>query len=161
MHGKGTYKWQDGRMYHGQYSNDKKHGFGVYVWVDGRAYLGNWTQGKQDSERVYILPNGSVRKGIYEDNNRKEWINISEEEQERYKLLLEEAQRAASQVNVQVDQALKEYADIKSRETFQLEQHAKDERLVTEAVQVIEEQIKIQESEAQGSPKTYKSANTS
>jgi hypothetical protein len=103
MHGKGTYKWQDGRMYHGQYSNDKKHGFGVYVWVDGRAYLGNWTQGKQDSERVYILPNGSVRKGIYEDNNRKEWINISEEEQERYKLLLEEAQRAASQVNVQVD----------------------------------------------------------
>jgi hypothetical protein len=32
---------------------------------------------------------------------------------------------------------------------------------VTEAVQVIEEQIKIQESEAQGSPKTYKSANKS
>jgi hypothetical protein len=42
MHGKGTYKWQDGRMYHGEYSNDKKNGFGVYVWVDGRAYLGKW-----------------------------------------------------------------------------------------------------------------------
>lgn len=30
MHGKGTYKWLDGRMYHGEYANDKKHGFGVY-----------------------------------------------------------------------------------------------------------------------------------
>lgn len=46
MHGEGTYKWLDGRMYHGQYTNDKKNGFGVYVWADGRAYIGNWTEGK-------------------------------------------------------------------------------------------------------------------
>jgi len=42
MHGQGTYKWPDGRMYHGSYENDKKHGFGVYIWVDGIAYLGEW-----------------------------------------------------------------------------------------------------------------------
>lgn len=40
MHGKGIYKWLDGRMYYGDYVNDKKHGFGVYVWADGRAYVG-------------------------------------------------------------------------------------------------------------------------
>ena len=40
MHGVGTYKWSDGRMYHGEYKDDKKHGQGVYVWADGRAYVG-------------------------------------------------------------------------------------------------------------------------
>lgn len=40
MHGKGTYKWLDGRLYHGDYSHDKKHGFGLYVWADGRSYIG-------------------------------------------------------------------------------------------------------------------------
>ena len=106
MHGQGTYKWQDGRMYHGSYAQDKKNGFGVYVWVDGRAYLGNWTTGKQDNERVYILPNGSVRRGLYEGNNRKEWLQISEQEQAEYKAKLSEAQRAASLVSQQVEKAL-------------------------------------------------------
>ena len=46
MHGKGTYKWLDGRMYHGEYQNDKKNGRGVYLWADGRAYVGNWIDGK-------------------------------------------------------------------------------------------------------------------
>jgi hypothetical protein len=46
MHGVGTYKWLDGRMYHGSYKHDKKNGFGVYVWADGRGYIGNWADGK-------------------------------------------------------------------------------------------------------------------
>lgn len=28
MHGKGVFKWPDGRVYTGQYLNDKKHGYG-------------------------------------------------------------------------------------------------------------------------------------
>lgn len=94
----GIYKWQDGRMYHGEYSQDKKNGFGVYVWVDGRAYLGNWTTGKQDNERVYILPNGQVRKGLYDGNTRKEWLPLSEAEQASYKQRLDAALLAASKV---------------------------------------------------------------
>lgn len=86
-------------MYHGEYSNDKKNGFGVYVWVDGRAYLGKWIQGKQDSERVYILPNGTVRKGLYEGNNRKEWLQISEAEANQNKAILADALKAAAQVS--------------------------------------------------------------
>jgi len=112
MHGEGTYKWPDGRMYHGSYVNDKKDGFGVYIWVDGRAYLGNWSQGKQASERVYILPNGTVRKGHYDGNTRKEWLNITEEEQASFKKKLEKAQKAASEVKSKLDRALVEYDDI-------------------------------------------------
>lgn len=28
MHGKGIFKWPDGRVYEGDYIEDKKHGFG-------------------------------------------------------------------------------------------------------------------------------------
>ena len=103
MHGQGTYKWPDGRMYHGSYENDKKHGFGVYIWVDGRAYLGEWNQGKQAAERVYILPNGTVRKGLYEGNTRKEWLTITEEEQKQFQQKLELAQREAAEVSKKRD----------------------------------------------------------
>jgi len=32
MHGNGTYKWADGRVYEGNYCNDLKHGFGKFYW---------------------------------------------------------------------------------------------------------------------------------
>ena len=54
MHGRGNYKWPDGRRYEGEYENDKKHvimiikvkGFGSYIWNDGRRYEGFWLNGK-------------------------------------------------------------------------------------------------------------------
>ena len=36
MNGKGIYKWIDGKMYEGEYINDKKHGYGVFTWQDGK-----------------------------------------------------------------------------------------------------------------------------
>ena len=38
MHGSGEFKWADGRVYKGEYQNDKKHGVGIYTWPDGRMY---------------------------------------------------------------------------------------------------------------------------
>jgi len=100
MHGMGTYKWLDGRMYHGSYTHDKKDGFGVYVWADGRAYIGYWINGKQADERVYILPNGTVRKGTWVDGQRKEWINLTEEEAKPYRESLNAALKKADEVEV-------------------------------------------------------------
>ena len=42
MNGKGVYEWSDGRIYEGEYKNDKKDGFGKYWWGDGRSYEGYW-----------------------------------------------------------------------------------------------------------------------
>jgi hypothetical protein len=36
MEGKGTFTWADGRIYVGDYKNDKKHGTGIFKWPDGR-----------------------------------------------------------------------------------------------------------------------------
>ena len=46
MHGEGTYKWGDGRIFMGQFKNDSKCGVGIYLWKDGRAYNGGWLDGK-------------------------------------------------------------------------------------------------------------------
>ena len=46
MHGKGTFKWLDGRYYEGEYLDDKKSGFGTFGWPDGRMYEGQWKDGK-------------------------------------------------------------------------------------------------------------------
>ena len=42
MHGKGVFKWSDGRKYEGDYFEDKKHGIGHFEWPDGRKYTGQW-----------------------------------------------------------------------------------------------------------------------
>jgi hypothetical protein len=47
MHGFGVHTWEDGRVYEGQYMNDKKHGHGKYRWPDGRVFEGEWVNGKR------------------------------------------------------------------------------------------------------------------
>jgi hypothetical protein len=83
-HGKGCYKWEDGRMYCGDYERDQKHGRGVYRWADGRIYIGDWNQGQQDSLRVYILPNGDIKKAQWENGKKGEYIPMEEAEKQAY-----------------------------------------------------------------------------
>lgn len=46
MNGKGIFTWPDGRVFEGNYLNDKKHGPGKFIWPDGRMYEGVWENGK-------------------------------------------------------------------------------------------------------------------
>ena len=46
MHGRGIFKWPDGRSYEGEYQNDKKHGRGIFVSAHGRIKEGFWQNGK-------------------------------------------------------------------------------------------------------------------
>ncbi|MFM7855029.1 MAG: hypothetical protein ACKO96_24660, partial [Flammeovirgaceae bacterium] len=41
-HGVGTYTWQDGSQYTGEWFENKIHGRGKYTWNDGREYEGDW-----------------------------------------------------------------------------------------------------------------------
>lgn len=40
MHGRGVFTWLDGRIYNGEYFEDKKEGYGEFSWPDGRRYTG-------------------------------------------------------------------------------------------------------------------------
>ena len=76
MEGMGIYIWNDGRMYQGQYKDDKKHGFGVYTWADRRSYEGYWHKGKQHGIGTYHVPKDGKKKfGLWEDGKRIEWFN--------------------------------------------------------------------------------------
>ena len=53
-----------------------------------------------------------MRKGLYDGNNRKEWLSITEAESSSFKLKLNEAQAAAATVMKQLESSLKEFSDI-------------------------------------------------
>jgi len=40
--GQGTYKWADGRLFTGDWKQNKMHGFGKFTWEDGRSYEGEY-----------------------------------------------------------------------------------------------------------------------
>ena len=43
MDGKGKFEWPDGRIYVGEYLEDKKHGYGEFLWPGGeKKYEGFW-----------------------------------------------------------------------------------------------------------------------
>jgi len=79
MHGQGTYKWGDGRMFVGEYLDDRKNGHGIYLWADGRAYNGEWQGGKQHGTGYYIVIDHNqaaslkIKKGFWTNGKRQEW----------------------------------------------------------------------------------------
>lgn len=75
MEGVGAYIWNDGRIYEGEYRDDKKHGYGVYKWADGRKYSGYWCRGKQHGLGTYVVPSEERMKfGLWEDGKRIKWF---------------------------------------------------------------------------------------
>jgi len=44
--GPGTYAWEDGQTYQGQFSGGQLSGFGSHEWPDGRNYEGFWREGR-------------------------------------------------------------------------------------------------------------------
>lgn len=76
MEGLGIYTWHDGRIYEGEYKDDKKHGYGIYQWADGRKYMGYWNKGKQNGLGVYIVgKDDKVKYGIWEEGKRIKWLD--------------------------------------------------------------------------------------
>lgn len=73
--------WGDGRIYVGNFENDKKNGRGIYLQADGNAYLGEWLEGKQHGHGYYIVYSTNkvdplkIKKGIWLSGKRQEWID--------------------------------------------------------------------------------------
>lgn len=79
MEGIGSYHWSDGRLYQGEYLEDKKHGFGTYQWADGRIYVGYWCRGKQHGLGTYKTQESeTMRYGLWENGKRITWFDSEE-----------------------------------------------------------------------------------
>ena len=89
--GTGTYTWNDGSVYEGEFANDqingegkltipgkgtydgefvngKKSGTGTYEFVNGDKYVGNWSNDVMSGYGTYTFSNGDKYVGQFSDN---------------------------------------------------------------------------------------------
>jgi hypothetical protein len=69
-HGQGTLTWIDGNKYEGEWQNDKRHGQGTYTYVYGDKYVGEFKNDKRNGNGTYTYSNGDKYVGEYKDSNR-------------------------------------------------------------------------------------------
>lgn len=50
----GTYVWNDGRKYVGEWFDNKMHGKGKFTWLDGRSYEGSYVADKKQGFGTFI-----------------------------------------------------------------------------------------------------------
>ena len=58
FNGDGTYYYNNGDIYVGEWKNGKKYGKGVFSWKSGDIYEGNWVEGKRSGIGLMIMQNG-------------------------------------------------------------------------------------------------------
>lgn len=70
QNGRGTYVWNDGDRYVGQYRNGKRNGFGTYFFKNGDRFMGKYRDGKRNGKGVYMWASGARYEGNYTDSKR-------------------------------------------------------------------------------------------
>jgi hypothetical protein len=68
--GAGKYTWTDGRIYKGEFRDNKIHGMGMLRTRYGDTYIGMWENNLQHGKGKYIWKNGSVYKGDFVHGNQ-------------------------------------------------------------------------------------------
>ena len=69
-HGFGTYRWNDGDVYTGEYVNGTRHGKGKFVFASGNYYDGEWADGKYQGHGIYHWNDGDEFDGEWKDGKR-------------------------------------------------------------------------------------------
>lgn len=67
MNGFGIFYWKDGRMYRGEYKEDKKYNFGIYNGAEGKKYEGYWTDSVQKGLGKLTKKDCSFKIGYWEE----------------------------------------------------------------------------------------------
>lgn len=67
-HGFGSYKWEDGSLYHGNWNDDKMSGYGKLQYSNGDIYEGNFEDNKAEDYGELHQKQGSVYKGMWKND---------------------------------------------------------------------------------------------
>ena len=68
--GRGTFIWDDGTKYVGDWENDLMHGYGTLTLPDGSKYQGFWKNGNREGFGTFTWANGDTYQGQFKDNKR-------------------------------------------------------------------------------------------
>tara|TARA_Y100000814_G_C12344828_1_gene405372 strand:- start:122 stop:2014 length:1893 start_codon:yes stop_codon:yes gene_type:complete len=66
----GTYIWNDGAKYVGEYKNNLHHGHGTYTWPIGDKYIGEFLEGRRHGHGYQYQANGNTYIGEHKNNKR-------------------------------------------------------------------------------------------
>lgn len=77
FHGHGRMEWhtQGLMIFEGQYVDDQRNGQGKFVWPDGRIYDGEWTDGMRWGQGTYFNTKGQPRKGLWVNDKLDRWLD--------------------------------------------------------------------------------------
>ena len=76
-HGFCTFYWNNGDKYFGEYLNNKRHGKGRYTNKSGDKYDGDWVNDKRNGKGKFVKTNGYSYEGDFVDNKFKfKYLNI-------------------------------------------------------------------------------------
>lgn len=69
MHGQGTYYYNDGSVYRGDFNHDNREGFAVFTYSDGTRYEGEYRNNKRTGKGTYYYASGARYVGDFVDGN--------------------------------------------------------------------------------------------
>ena len=67
MHGYGTFRWNDGNVYAGEWRKNIREGRGTLVLTEGARYEGEWRDDKREGRGIYTSEDGKIWEGIFHD----------------------------------------------------------------------------------------------
>jgi len=65
--GNGSYMFENGDMYNGQWKKGEMNGYGVYEFANGDVYKGAWKKGLMSGRGTYTYANGDKYIGAWKD----------------------------------------------------------------------------------------------
>ena len=68
MHGQGTYTFPDGDKYVGEFIDDKGYGQGTYTYANGAKYVGEIKDGKKHGQGTYTYSDGTADRGFFSND---------------------------------------------------------------------------------------------
>ena len=67
MHGFGTYKYNDGSTYIGEFNNGNRHGIGSFIFPNNAKYQGRWANDKFHGKGILKSLDNNIE-GIWKEN---------------------------------------------------------------------------------------------
>ncbi|MBF0180299.1 MAG: hypothetical protein HQM03_09770 [Magnetococcales bacterium] len=68
--GTGTYRFDNGEEYVGEWRNGQRHGIGTYTFLNGEKYRGDWRDDRMEGKGVFHYQDGARYDGEWRNNQR-------------------------------------------------------------------------------------------
>ena len=70
--GKGQKEYKDGRLFEGEWKNNKREGNGFERYADGDVYEGEFKNDKKEGKGIYVFASRAVYEGEFKNDKKKE-----------------------------------------------------------------------------------------